>query len=55
MKVLYILKQDPNATAQIFMDEQKKIADVTVIDLRTNKNYDEIISQVEANDKIITW
>ncbi len=55
MKVLYILKQDPDATAQTIIDEQKQIADVTVVDMRTDKNYDGIIDLVTKSDKIISW
>ncbi len=55
MKVLYILKQDPDSTAQKMIDEQKKTTDLTVIDMRTNKNYDEIIDLVATSDKVVTW
>ncbi len=55
MKVLYILKQDTDSTAQKLIDEQKKNADVNVIDMRNNKNYDEIIDLVITSDMVITW
>jgi sulfur transfer complex TusBCD TusB component (DsrH family) len=55
MKVLYLIKQDIDSTGQKIIDEQKQIADVTVIDLRTNKNYDEIVDLITSCDKVITW
>ncbi len=55
MKVLYILKQDLGETGQKLVDEHKKSAEVNIIDMRSNKNYDEIIDQVAASDKVITW
>ncbi|MBF0463620.1 MAG: hypothetical protein HQK88_04585 [Nitrospirae bacterium] len=55
MKVLYILKQDASETAKTFIEVQKKLAEVTVVDLRKDKNYDDIIDKVVASDKIITW
>ncbi len=55
MKILYILKQDLDETGEKILQEHKKMAEVTVIDLRTNKNYEEIIELIEKNDKIITW
>jgi hypothetical protein len=54
-KVLYILKQDPDATAQKLINEHKKTENVTVIDLRNDKDYDRIIDLVAGSDKIITW
>jgi hypothetical protein len=54
-KVLYILKQDPDATAQKLIDEHKKTENVTVIDLRTDKDYGRIIDMVAGSDKVITW
>lgn len=55
MKVLYILKQDLDATGQAILDVQKQAADVTVVDIRTNRNYDEIIDLVASSDKVVTW
>lgn len=37
------------------IENHKKKADVTVIDMRENKNYEEIIDKVFDNDKVITW
>ncbi|MBF0472242.1 MAG: hypothetical protein HQK91_02075 [Nitrospirae bacterium] len=54
-KIIYILKQDPNATAQQLINEHKKTENVTVIDLRTDKDYDRIIDMVAGSDKVITW
>ncbi|KWT79383.1 MAG: hypothetical protein H7843_09655 [Nitrospirota bacterium] len=54
-KVLYILKQEPDATAKTIIETQKTLADVTVIDMRTDKDYDKIIGEVVSSDKIITW
>jgi len=55
MKVLYILTKDLDETEKIILDEHKKYAEIKMIDLRKEKNYDKIISLVEEVDKIITW
>ncbi len=55
MKILYILKQDPDETLNSIMNEHKASNDVTVIDLRENKNYDQIIDLISENDKVISW
>ena len=54
MKILYVLKEDPIDAVKSIMDEHKKDNDVTVVDIRKNKNYDEIIGLIEQNDKIIS-
>jgi len=55
MKVLYILKQEPDETAKKLIEEHKKAADVTVVDMRKDKDYDKIIDLVVSNDKVISW
>ncbi len=54
-KVLFLLKQEPDNTAKTIIEVQKTLADVTVIDMRTDKNYDKIIDEAVSSDKIITW
>ena len=55
MKLLYIVKSEATETLSSMMESHKKDAEVTVINLRENKKYREIIQQVFANDKVITW
>jgi len=55
MKLLYIFKKEPSATINNMIESHKKKADVTIIDMRENKNYDEIIDKVFESDKVITW
>ncbi len=55
MKILYILKQEPDGTLTKIMDEHKKDQEVTVVDLRENKNYDQIVDLIASSDKVISW
>lgn len=55
MKVLYIIKQDPDETLKKFLDEHKKSNEVTVVDLRKDKDYGRIVDLIAANDKVISW
>lgn len=55
MKVLYILKESPIETEKKIIEEQKKLADVTVIDLKADKDYDKIIDLVTQSDKVVSW
>lgn len=55
MKILYLLKHDADGTAKKLMETQKKAHDVTVVDIRTNKDYNQIIDLIAASDKVISW
>lgn len=55
MKILYILKRDPDEMLTKLMDVQKNMCEVTVIDIRQNKNYTHIMELIENNDRIILW
>jgi hypothetical protein len=55
MKVLYLLRSEPDDTGNKIMEEHKKSNEVTVIDLTKNKNYDEIVDAIASNDKVISW
>jgi len=55
MKLLYIIKKEPTESITRMIESHKKSVDVSVIDMRKNKNYDEIIKKVFSNDKVFTW
>jgi len=55
MKILYIQKQDLDATAKKIMEVHKKGNDVTVVNLKENKNYDQIVDLIFSSDKVISW
>jgi hypothetical protein len=53
MTILYLLKQDPEATFRAIMEEHKKTESVKVVDLRESHNYDEIVDEIISSDKVI--
>jgi hypothetical protein len=55
MKILYIQKQDLDATAKKIMEVHKKGNDVTIVNIRENKNYGQIVDLIFSSDKIISW
>ncbi len=54
MKILYLLKQDPEPTLKAIMDSHKKTEDVEVIDLREDTDYEKIVDQIVSSDKVIS-
>lgn len=54
MKMLYFIKDEPGETIKKLMEAHKAAHDVTVVDIRTNKNYDEIIDLIEKSEKVIS-
>ncbi len=55
MKILYLMKQDPDATVKKIMEVHKNGNEVTVVDLRQEKNYGKIVDLIFSNDKVISW
>ena len=55
MKILYILKQNPDATGKKLMEVHKNGNDVTVVNLKENKNYGQIVDLIFSSDKVISW
>ncbi len=55
MKILYILRQEPDKTLTEIMEIHRITHEVNVIDIRENKNYAQIIELIENNDKVISW
>ena len=54
MKLLYLLKKEPTPSLYKIIESHKLNAEVTIIDMRENKNYQMIIDKVFKSDKIIT-
>jgi len=55
MKVLYILKKDPDPTIQTIMDAASREAEIVIHDLRKTQDYDSLVERIEECDKVITW
>lgn len=55
MKVLYLLRNNPDETGNKIIEEHKKSNEVTIIRINENKNYDEIVDAIASNDKVISW
>lgn len=55
MNILYLLKDDPEPTVKKIIAESEKAHAVTVIDLKKNRDYDRIIQEIVACDKVISW
>jgi len=54
MKVLYLLRDEPDETGNKIIEEHKKLNEVTIININENKNYDEIVDAIASNDKVIS-
>ncbi len=55
MKILYVLKRDPDKTLQNIMGVHRKAHDLTVIDIRKDKDYIRLVDMIEYCDRIISW
>jgi len=55
MKILYLLSKDADETLKKIMDKHGKVNEVTVTDIRVNKNYKQLMELIESNDRVISW
>ncbi len=55
MKILYLLKQEPNLTLHRIIEQHKKENEVQIVDIRKEKNYAQIIDLIVECDKVISW
>jgi hypothetical protein len=55
LKILYLMKQEPDETITEVMTEHKKTHQVTVVDLKEEKDYDRIVDLIAESDKVISW
>ncbi len=55
MKILYLQQQELSATAKKILEAHKKGNNVTVVDIRKDKNYAQIVDLIFSNDKVISW
>jgi hypothetical protein len=55
MKILYLVKQDLDATGKKLLELHKQSNGVTLVDIRENKNYDQIVDLIFSNERVISW
>ena len=55
MKILYLLRQDPDETTQKIMDIQARDNEVVKIDIRSEKDYDRVVEEIVNSDRVISW
>ncbi|MEJ2254321.1 MAG: hypothetical protein P8Y75_08140 [Nitrospirota bacterium] len=55
MKILYILKGDPDKTASSLIECHRNGNAVTVVDLRKEGDYGRVVELISENDKVISW
>jgi hypothetical protein len=55
MKILYILRNQPDETGNKMIEVHKQSNEVTIIDINENKNYDEIVDAIASHDRVIAW
>jgi len=55
LKILHLIKKGLSPTEQAILDAHRANHEATVIDLRTDQNYDAIVSWIFAADKVISW
>jgi len=55
MKILHILKIEPEDSVKKIIEEQKKDHDIDVVSLTECKDYRSIMNLIENADKVMVW
>lgn len=55
MKILHLVKKDLTPTEKAILEAHRGAGELTVIDLRTDRDYSRIVDQIAASDKIVSW
>jgi len=55
MQILYLIKKEPTETSTAIIEEQRKMHEIEVIDLRNTPDYDSILERIAAADRVISW
>ncbi len=55
MKILFLLTRSADETLETIIKETQKEHHLTIFDLSTNKDYEQIIALIESCDKVISW
>jgi hypothetical protein len=55
MKLLNIVKTEPNETTQKIMDSLDEGKEVTRWNLYENTDYDKLVAEIFAHDEVISW
>ena len=55
MKILYLMTQEPDESIAEIMAEHRKAYEVTVVDLREEKDYGRIIDLISESNSVISW
>lgn len=57
MKILHIIKEGtpPSHVDTVIEDQSNAGNEVTVVNITRDKDYDNLVSQIFASDKVMTW
>ena len=55
MKILHILKENPDETVARIMQAHRESHNVREVDLRTEKNYAKVVDAIVDSDLVISW
>jgi crotonobetainyl-CoA:carnitine CoA-transferase CaiB-like acyl-CoA transferase len=55
MNILCLMRKGPDATISGILEAQRREHAVTVVDIRTDKDYGKIVELVFSSDSVISW
>jgi hypothetical protein len=55
VKILHLVKRDLAPSEKAILEAHRGAGEVTVVDIRTDKDFGRIVDQIFASDKIVSW
>ncbi len=55
MQVVFLLKDEPDQTIRTVMEQADRQAEIIVVDLREEQDYDALVETIAACDLVLTW
>lgn len=55
MKILYLMKRETDGTVNDILARHQAAHDVTVVDLKAEKDYERIVELIVESDRVISW
>ena len=55
MKILYLVKEDRDQTLTTFIEVHRQSHEVSIVDLRAQVDFDQLVDQLAAADRVIPW
>jgi hypothetical protein len=55
VKIIYLVKEDRDQTLTTFIEVHQQSHEVSIVNLRARVDFDQLVDQLAAADRVISW